>query len=159
MNATPTKKKNDGRFVLLCFLGFFGVVGTVDFIFVTTALRTHTGVITDKAYERGLDFNKTLSQADYQKSLGFQDVISYENGNLKWNLQDAHGVTIKGLKVKATLIRPVQKGYDFELTLNETQDGSYSAPVQAPLKGRWIAEVETQWNNQPYKDSQEIITP
>lgn len=159
MNATPTKKKNDGRFVLLCFLGFFGVVGTVDYIFVTTALRTHTGVIKDRAYERGLDYNKTLQQAKNQKALGFKDTMSFQNGTLMWNIQNAQGEAIKGLTVKATIIRPVQKGLDFELTLNETQDGIYTAPVDAPLKGRWLVEGETQWNNQPYKNTLDIMIP
>lgn len=151
------KKKNDGRFVFLCFLGFFGTIAAVDFYFVTTALKTHTGVITDRAYERGLDYNNTLKQAEAQKSLGFTDKISYTNNLLSWEIDDQNNTPLSGLNVKATLIREVQKGKDFTLDLKEISKGIYQSEVNSPLKGQWLVVVETQWNNKPYRNSSKIF--
>lgn len=157
MMPAHAPKKNDGRFVFLCFLAFFGSIAAVDFYFVTTALKTHTGVITDRAYERGLDYNTTLKQAEEQKSLGFTDKISYADNILKWEIQDQNKTPLKGLMVNATLIREVQKGKDFTIDLRDNGNGIYQSEVNAPLKGQWLIVVETQWKNKPYRNSKKIF--
>lgn len=52
------KKRKSGRWVLLWFLGFFGVIILLDSIFVYLAVNTRTGLVTEHAYEKGLAHGK-----------------------------------------------------------------------------------------------------
>ena len=71
------RKSPKDKYILFAFLAFFGVIFVVDGIFITTALRTHRGVVTEQAYEKGLHYNQTLNEAKDQPK--FQDKVSFEN--------------------------------------------------------------------------------
>lgn len=55
--------KRDGRRFLMIILSFFVTVACVDAYFVYKALSTHSGVVVDKPYERGIHFNELLNEA------------------------------------------------------------------------------------------------
>ena len=56
----PSKRSPKDKYILFAFLAFFGVIFVLDGIFVYTAISTQTGVIAEKAYEKGLNYNETL---------------------------------------------------------------------------------------------------
>lgn len=141
-------KKKD-KYILFAFLAFFGVVFTVDAIFIHTALTTYTGVVTDKAYERGLNYNDTLNEANTQPELN--DQVSFENGVLRWNLG------IEKAVVNARIIRPIQEGHDFDIVLNPVESGVYEAALNFPFKGLWEAKLSGKWNNKTYKTTYQFI--
>ena len=57
---------------------------TVDAIFIRAALTTNSGVVTEQAYEKGLNYNNTLQEAKDQPVV--QDKVSFENNILRWVL-------------------------------------------------------------------------
>lgn len=61
------KSQKAGRKFLLGLILFFLAVATVDGYFVYKALSTHTGVVVDKPYERGLKYNEIIAEAKRQK--------------------------------------------------------------------------------------------
>lgn len=136
-------KKGTGLWVLLCFIGFFGVVIAVNAVFIVTALNTHSGVITTKHYEKGLAYNQTLEKAEQQPKLNHK--ASFNNGILKWEIKDLQNTPITAT-VTVRLVRPVQDGHDFEIALKEVQNGVYEAPLNLPMKGRWDAQLNASWD-------------
>ncbi len=62
-----------GRHVALTFAGFFGVVFAVNIYFVTVALSTHTGVVANEPYRKGLKYNERIAASEQQESLGWKD--------------------------------------------------------------------------------------
>ena len=67
--ATRTKRpaaRLTGRMVLLCLVGFFGVVFGVNGILVHEALSTFGGVDTDSAYQAGRMFEQDVAMAKAQ---------------------------------------------------------------------------------------------
>lgn len=133
-----------GTWVLLSFIAFFALIVAVNAVYITTALSTHSGVITKQPYEKGLAYDETLKAAASQPHIR-QDA-RFENDILYWQLRDVHGVPLDA-QVTARLIRPVQGGHDFDIALNKADDGVYKAVLDLPMKGRWDALLKAQWNN------------
>ncbi len=61
------KSKQFGFRILFSFLAFFIVFSSVDAFFVYKALSTHTGVVSENAYEIGLNYNKIIAEAKKRK--------------------------------------------------------------------------------------------
>jgi len=65
-NAEANKKS--GRKALFYLLGFFIIFASVDAFFVYKALSTHTGVVTENAYEIGLNYNEVIAESKKQQT-------------------------------------------------------------------------------------------
>lgn len=57
----------DGKRVFLAFLAFFVVFASVDAFFVYKAISTLPGVVSENAYEIGLNYNKIIAEAKKRK--------------------------------------------------------------------------------------------
>lgn len=153
----PEKSSNYGKRVLLYFLLFFAFVATVDAYFIMKALETHSGVVTENAYEKGLAFNDTLKKAAAQDVLNISDTITLTDSLLVWTTKDANGTPLAAQNVTAKIIRTVQKKYDFEVTLTEKETGTYESPISLPLRGKWTVKLEAEINGQPYYRTFDLI--
>lgn len=138
-------KKRDpkDKWILVCFLVFFGIIFIVDGIFVYTAVTTQTGLVTERPYEKGIAYNELLKKADSQRKL--IDKVSYEEPNLIWKISDEKRKAILSGNVTARIFRPVQEGLDFDVTLEHTGDGEYSTSLSLPKQGSWTAKLTVQW--------------
>ncbi|MCH2038403.1 MAG: FixH family protein [Rickettsiales bacterium] len=75
------------------FVMFFVFLAIVDGTFVTIATSTHRGLVTDNAYEKGLNYNETISAYDAQKNLNWDSTLHYEQPLLTFALKDEQGMT------------------------------------------------------------------
>ncbi|MAZ75684.1 MAG: hypothetical protein CMH31_00095 [Micavibrio sp.] len=142
-------EKNDGRFILLCFVAFFALIIIVNSIFIYHALSTHSGVVTKKPYETGLAFNDILQKAKTQPNIKHK--VSYIDGVLRWNLP------ITNASVIVSIMRRVQDGQDFDITLQHVGNGVYEAKPIMPLSGTWTAKLKATWDNQQFQTSHDFI--
>ena len=110
--TTETLRPSD-QWIPWYFVLFFAVFIILDSIFVYIAITSQTGVVTDKAYEKGLAYDSLLEESRLQKELGVQHEVSYDAPLLKLSLKDRDGHPIEAAKVTAKMIRPVQAGYCF----------------------------------------------
>tara|TARA_R110001592_G_scaffold29350_3_gene106507 strand:+ start:20670 stop:21131 length:462 start_codon:yes stop_codon:yes gene_type:complete len=141
-----------GKQVLAYFVLFFGTIIIVNAVFIYIAVKSHTGVITENPYEKGLRYDQTISQAKAQQKM--KDKVTFENGTLRWTLKDKDNSLVKDAYVTAKIIRPVQDGYDINITLNYNETGYYEAALNLPLKGLWQAHMKAQWNNTQYQTTE-----
>jgi nitrogen fixation protein FixH len=151
-------RKSD-RFIPYYFVLFFTVIAAVDGVFVWYAVTTMPGVVTDRAYEKGLAFDTTLEMAHDQKERFIQDKASFNQGELRWELYNSDGTSINHADITAHFMRPVQNGYDFDIKLNFIADGLYTVQPQFPLKGSWIVKLTATWNSQSYYRSLKFFNP
>lgn len=131
-----------GKHVLMGMLAFFGVIISVNLVFVYFALGTWTGLSTENAYQKGLNYNETIAARDAQRALGWQGAVTVEaaaDGSelLTVVLRDHDGRPLPDLIVSAQLRRPTNENYDESLTLEEGTAGAYSATLSLPLRGNW----------------------
>jgi nitrogen fixation protein FixH len=141
-----------GYRILWYFVAFFGLIAAVNAVMVTLALRTHTGVITEHAYEKGLAYNQVVEAANAQAALGYTASITYEAGNLAVMIRDARGISLPLHDAKAYLRRPANHALDFVKPLSGA-----STPLALPAPGNWEVRVEAVVEGQPYQHTQRIV--
>lgn len=151
-NTTP--KKSYAPWYLV---GFFVVLAIMDGIFVTIATRTHTGVVTDEAYNRGLAYNETIEAAEAQEALGWQSSVRLGDTGLVFEITDTVGKPLSGASVRAEISRPIEADQGQIVSLNEARPGVYSADIEFPADGQWDARVFLTWQSHTYQTRERLI--
>lgn len=131
-----------GRHVLYGLLGFFGLVVAANGAFVYLALDSFSGLSTENAYQRGLDYNETLRAAEAQRTLGWRAEVTAEalgggRHRIAVAFADKRGAPLEDLTVGGSLRRPAQDGYDRQIALERVGPGRYAREVALPLAGQW----------------------
>jgi nitrogen fixation protein FixH len=134
-----------GWHVLLILAGFFAAVIAVDVLMAVKAYATFPGEVTDRPYEEGLAFNRTLATRAQEKALGWQarvEVAPQDVGRSQIRLivTDAAGEPVRRLKLKARLERPATESGRLEPRFTETRPGVYVASVP-DTPGAWDLSV------------------
>lgn len=170
MPSTATVLSARDRLIPWYFVMFFVVLAAVDGVMVTLAINTHTGVVTDHAYEKGLAYNQVISDAERQTRLGWKGEIDFSAapdrtgnyarmGNLSFRLTDNAGNTVPAQAVTATIIRPVQAGMDFSAPLTPRKNGDFGATVKFPLSGLWQVQVTLNAEGETFTQTKRIVVP
>ncbi|MFP4313862.1 MAG: FixH family protein [Alphaproteobacteria bacterium] len=154
INQKPEKHLS-GWWVFGAFAAFFGVVILVNSFFIYNALYSHSGLVTEDAYKKGLKYNERLQTAKNQPDLAYR--FEHKDGLILWQLQDANGKIIDNAEVSVHFFRPVKSGMDFKQKLNHQENGLYSLPVEFPLKGAWEARLKATWDDQTFQTTKNLI--
>lgn len=122
---------------------FFGIVFTVNGVFLTSALRTHSGVVSVEPYVKGLKYNERIEAGDRQAKLGWDDTLTLgTDGRVAVTLRDAGGRPVQGLRFEGSLGRPATNRLDRPLLLAEAEPGRYVASGPPLEEGTWIVSLE-----------------
>ncbi len=159
MNAITPNSKPIDKWIPWMFVAFFVVIAMVHTVFVTVAVKTLPGVVTEDAYEKGLAYNSTLEAAKKQQSLGWTGRTAYSDGVLSYTLKDKTGAAIASATVKARITRPVTQGYDSEVVLQDAGKGVYQAKAALPLHGLWNIRIYTTWHDQNFQTDTDLTLP
>ncbi len=153
-----TGPRKSDRWIPWYFVGFFALIFMFDGVFVYLATSTHTGVVTEQAYEKGLNYNQTIEAAAAQKALGWQGEVTYDTSNqLNYVVRDHDGALVTNAKVVAELTRPTHNGVDFNSSLLEIAPGIYQAPIEFPLDGVWDVRIFVTWQQTQFQTAQRIV--
>jgi len=134
-----------GWHVLLILVGFFAAVIAVDVAMAVKAYATFPGEVTDRPYEEGLAFNRTLAARAQEQALGWQarvEVAPQDVGRsqIRLTVKDASGQPVRKLKLRARLERPATEAGRLEPRFTETRPGVYVASVP-DTPGAWDLSV------------------
>lgn len=130
-------KRVTGWHVLAVILFFFGVIITVNVVFIVQATRTFRGEDEPRSYVQGLDYNQTLAARAEQAALGWTATVSAEDGVVVIRIADMDGHPIDGLGLSGTLRHPADTSRDHALTFEPRSEGRYIAALPAGARGRW----------------------
>lgn len=130
-----------GRTVLLCLLGFFGVVIMANVALVRAATSTFGGVETMNAYQAGLAFNREIMAAREQESRQWRvngNVMRDAQGmaRIDIDVRNAYGLALSGLAIEARLAHPTDARLDHVASVVETRAGLYRGVIEAE-PGQW----------------------
>ncbi len=151
-----TAKKLTGKNVLFIFVIFFLVVFGVNFVFISAALKTHSGVVTEDAYRKGIAYNDLLERSKNQPEV--TQKLELGKSRIVWSITDEKDSAIVDADVQAYFIWPVKKGYDFDVTLNPTdRAGHYAADIDLPFAGRWRVKLIASWDGQEFHALHNVI--
>jgi nitrogen fixation protein FixH len=135
-----------GLAVLLCFLGFFGVVFAVNALLVQAATSTFGGLETGSSYKAGLMFAQEMASADRQQALHWRvdgKLARDRTGGavLELSARDASGALLTGLTAQARLAHPADARLDHAIALSRTGAGAFHGETQAQ-PGQWELIVD-----------------
>ena len=145
-------KPYTGKRILAWFVGFFLVVFSANGIMAYFALKTWTGLETDDAYVKGLNYNNEIENARSQITSGWEVVISEKPDTMTGRLEiqlTRPAESFPPTQITATFIRAVQEGYDQEIALSPLGNNLYGAPVELPLVGQWDVLIVVNSQNEP----------
>lgn len=150
------------RLIPWYFVMAFIVVFTVNGVFVYMATNTHTGVITEQAYEKGLAYDDVLTQTKQQAKLGWEGTLQLhgttDDLQLTYQLVDAEQQPITGAHIEAYMTRPTQDGYDTHIAMDETtKEGIYQLNTTLPLTGLWDITIHTLWKQQQHQTHKRVV--
>lgn len=146
-----------GKKFFVYMLLFFGIIFSVNAVFITLALRSNSGVVVQNYYERGIHYNQTLEQAQFQKELGWMGELVIDGSFMIYSLHASDGKAVSDKTIFVKMVRPVQDGFDFMVPLSETKDGVYRGKFHAPLKGAWDAHISIEWADGQYFDFVPVV--
>lgn len=141
-----------GRRVWWYFVAFFGFVAVVNAVMITLAIRTHSGVVTEHPYEKGLAYNHVVEAEQQQEALGWGASLYYKGGMLHFVLHDNKNHEIACEKATAAFTRPTQQGMDFTVELQGAD-----TPVAFPAKGLWEVRVDGMHEGVHYQQAKRIV--
>ncbi|MBL8565721.1 MAG: FixH family protein [Hyphomicrobiaceae bacterium] len=133
-----------GRHVLLGLIAFFGVVFAVNGVFLYQALSTHTGVVANEPYRKGLEYNQRIEADARQQALGWTVDLTVPDhvGEVRAMMVDANKRPVTGLRLVGRVGRPSTGDLDRALEFKEASAGTYIAPVTVLEEGTWIVELQ-----------------
>jgi nitrogen fixation protein FixH len=141
--ATSSAGQIDGRHVLVGFLVFFACVFAVNGYFIVRAVSTHTGVVSQEPYRKGLAYNDRIAADERQTALGWRETMTLpRDGRLMLNLADREDKPVSALRISATVGRPSTVSHDRTVNLPETADGQYTADIGSLDDGNWVVTIE-----------------
>ena len=146
MSAHRKTRELTGKHVLLCLLGFFGVVFAVNAIMVKAATSTFGGVETSSSYKAGLMFEREIARAEQQDELHWQvggriSLSKTGEAALDVSARDAKGVPLEGITGRARLAHPADERRDRMIVLDLSSAGRFHGETQAEA-GQWELIVD-----------------
>ena len=151
------------KFFSCLFTGFI-IVALVNSLFMYKAFTTHTGEVTDNAYQRGLSYNKTLAVASAEENHGWTPVVTVNKSqtgiyDVELKITDRSGSIIRFDSIEGHIVRPVNARDDKKADFLRRADGSYNANLALPHAGLWEVRALLIVNDQQFHVVKRIVVP
>jgi len=132
-----------GRGVLICFLGFFGIVFAGNAVMMWMAAATYDGRASETADRTANAYNRVLEEARAQEALGWRVEIDVESAEtVAVSFMDRRGEPIDGLEIAGRFASPVMASEDRAAEVTPLGSGRYRLAADLPRRGNWRLEVE-----------------
>ena len=133
----------NGRDVLALFLAFFGAIFAVNGALIYAAVSTHTGLVANEPYRKGLAYNERILAEERQAQLGWSERLELgRDGHLLLALAERDSRPVRGLRIQGVLGRAATNRQDINLAFVETAPGRYEAQGPEMAGGSWLIALE-----------------
>jgi nitrogen fixation protein FixH len=127
-----------GRKVLMMFVGFFGVIITVNLVMAFFAVRTFSGLEIANSYDASQGYD---AARDAQMALGWDVTVEYADGEIAVILRDAETGGPAVMEDLTVLVgRATHEREDFVPAL--VQRGARHAAPASLDPGNWVVRLE-----------------
>lgn len=143
---------------LIGMVSLIAVVLLVNITFITLAVVTNPGLVTDDYYEKGQNLEETiLKRANARKALAWTYSTDFPANPIinrkeiyRFSIVDKAGLPVTNADVLLKAYRPSDVNADFNLAMNEPAPGVYEADVRFPLKGMWEITIKISHGQDDY---------
>ncbi|MEL6413928.1 MAG: FixH family protein [Pseudomonadota bacterium] len=141
LENSGTGRELKGWHVLLIMLAFFGVMFSVNGVFLFHAITSFPGEDIKKSYVQGLSFNDTLANRAAQAELGWSAEAGLVDDQLILRLQDAEKAPLSSQLVVAELRRLATNQEDRTISFQPRMSGEYVADTGRLAPGQWLLRI------------------
>jgi nitrogen fixation protein FixH len=146
------------------WISLVAIVLLVNITMITLAITTNPGLVSEDYYERGRDFEKTVTtKIAARNALAWTITTDFpinpivnRSEKYRFNVVDRNAVPVNGGHVIASVYRPADASADFQVEMNEIFPGVYGGDINFPLKGRWEVTVSLQRGDDVYDFSRRV---
>ena len=140
-SGNASTKELKGWHVLVMMLGFFGVMFSVNGVFLYHAVTSFPGEDVKKSYVQGLNYNETLAQRARQAEMGWQAEAGLRDADIVFRLRDRANRPLTGQSVIGEIRRAATQDQDVSIAFAPGPDGEYYAPASVLSAGQWQLRV------------------
>ncbi|MFC7332144.1 FixH family protein [Rhodocista pekingensis] len=144
MTTVPTETPRKSAWIPWVFVGGMLIVVVVNTILIVVALKSWTGLVVPKPYERGIHYNDVLEAQSRQDALGWTVKATFEpaggplDGRIVLTVRGRDGAPLSALRIaEPRLVRPVELIPDVALAFDYVGDGRFVARTVLPRPGQW----------------------
>lgn len=135
-----------GRMVLICLVGFFAVIFSVNAVMVTAALTTFGGLETASSYKAGLAFAQEIAASRAQEARHWQVIAELHpqpDGQVRIDVAARDGAQqlLVGYSATAVLAHPTSRRLDRDIDLQSRGAGRFGGTAAA-TPGQWDLVIE-----------------
>ncbi|WP_421863931.1 FixH family protein [Motiliproteus sp.] len=145
--------------VFLIWSGLLLMFFIANGVFIYLAQTNDPGLVVDNYYERGQDYEKNMLKRMAQDP-GWNmriepapKLIQNTKGEVRFFLSDKEGKLLVPDSVQFFAYRPTHKEGDFDVPMEELQNGVYRAMVAFPLPGIWDVLVVVTKDGAEYSEA------
>jgi nitrogen fixation protein FixH len=135
---------------------FFIILACVFAGFTYIAKKTHSGIVTEQAYEKGLAYNEIIAKADAQKKQDLSHEILIEGRKITFSIKDRNGNDLAIKKATLWLYRPVRAQDDVIIPM-QPLGASQTADLQKIKNGLWEARILATTENGAYQAVKKVV--
>ncbi len=141
-------------YIVLFFVFLSFVFGGFAYI----AQKTHTGVVTEDAYKKGLAYNSVIEKAKQQEMLGYiADISMSPDGVLRFGLMQKNAAAVDIKHVSIWFFRPTQSKADVHGVMTPAAGGGYEIRPALPARGLWEVRILADTAAGPYQAVKRIV--
>jgi nitrogen fixation protein FixH len=135
------------------------VVFAVNGVLIVFALRSFPGLSVDAAFQRGVQYNRVLAEAERQAALGWQVKATVADG-LVVEVFDRAGQPLADLDVAARISRPVEAMAEIRVALRYAGAGRYVGALTLPKPGQWDVHIDaTARSGERVQTTRRVVQP
>lgn len=142
-SVPPLNEGLTGRHVLVVVTAFFAIVFIVNGVLLWKALATHSGLVANEPYRKGLAYNNRIAADERQVALGWNATLEASRaGKISLSLVDPSAHPVTQLDIRGLLARPSSSNADALLKFAEQAPGVYVATSSSIAAGTWRIDIE-----------------
>jgi nitrogen fixation protein FixH len=139
-SASPVAAR--GRWIPWIFVAAMLGVVAVNAILIYFAVSSFGGVVTTRAFERGIAYNRLIAAAAAEEALGWKADVAYQadpyrSGRLVVTLHGADGRPIDRAIVAVEAQRPLESDAPIVVAMRGEGEGRYAGAVDELRAGQW----------------------
>jgi len=164
MSQPQSVPRPSDKWIPYYFVGFFILLISILIPMAVIAFRTHSGVITEHAYEKGLAYNQDIAAQKQQAILQWNGELTAlhttdNQTQIDLALADKDGKDIDNADVTLLLIRPTQEGMDQKTKMIPVSSGHYSIKISLPASGLWDAQISALLGEKNFQMAKRFTLP
>ena len=141
--ASAARPASRDRWIPWVFVAGMLVVVAVNATLVYFALNSWDGLVTNKAFERGIAYNRLIAEAAAEEALGWKADVAYQAGTngkapaLVVTLHTTDGRPMDRAAIAIEADRPVEAQAPVSIDVRYVGEGRYAADAAALRAGQW----------------------